>query len=108
MIADLFARVEEHFYACLTSSEHHDVARAMEKLKASLLAVEEYSEFAKDYEVLFLEMFQFEETSGSSLWEETPKLHSAIGEFIHLKNSYEDEFLEEVATLRLGQYFKMG
>ena len=103
----LFAKVEEHFYLCLTSAQDEEVARAMEKLKASLLEVETHSESAKNYPKLFLEMFQFKAIASWNLWNQTPKLYAAIGEFIHLKNPYEDEFREEVTRIGLGRYLEM-
>lgn len=106
MIDSLFAKVEENFYLCL-NSEERDIESAMEKLKESLLEVEKHSESAKNYSVLFLEMFQFKVISSCSIWAQTPKLYSAIGEFIHLKNPYEDEFREEVRRMGLGRCLEM-
>lgn len=103
----LFEKLEENFYRCLTSRRRDEVAVNLKRLEESLVEVGQYSECAKNYPVLFLEMFQFEEIASSSIWSKTPKLYSAIGEFIHLKNSYEDEFRDEIKRMRLGRFMKM-
>ncbi|WPU66555.1 hypothetical protein [Peredibacter starrii] len=103
----LFAKVEENFYRCLNSNHEEDMTMALEKLKASLVEAEVHSHSAKKYSKLFLEMFQFSETSSESLWAQAPKIYSAVGEFIHSRNSYEDEFREEVNRMGLGKYLEM-
>lgn len=103
----LFAKVEENFYRCLNTDREDDLAHAFEMLKASLIEAEAHSESAKRYSKLFLEMFQFTVTSSESLWAQAPKIYSAVGEFIHSRNSYEDEFREEVMRMGLGQCLEM-
>ena len=103
----LFAKVEENFYRCLNANREEDLTNALEMLKASLIEAEAHSESAKRYSELFLEMFQFTATSSESLWAQAPKIYSAVGEFIHSPNSYEDEFRDEVMRMGLGQCMEM-
>lgn len=102
-----FLKVEENFYRCLNSERQDEVNVCLKKLEQSLVEVEPYSEFAKNYPLLFLEMFQFEVTASRSFWSKAPKLYFAIGEFIHSRNPYEDEFRDEIKRMQLGRFMKL-
>ena len=108
MTSHLFKQVEENFMDCLNAGQSEQAITAMEKLKISLLAIEEYSEEAKNHSAIFIQIFQFELISSDPFWKQTPKLYAVIGEFIHELNSYESSFRNNVEQEGLGPLMKFS
>lgn len=103
MLSDeLFEKLEKDFHKCLDSKLEAETLPALMTLEESLIEVEAYSEMAKSYPTVFIEMFQFETISELSIWKRVPKLYAAIGEFIYKRSTHEDDFRVRVKRLNLG------
>jgi hypothetical protein len=104
----LFKEVEDNFQHCLKASQSEEAYRAIEKLKSSLVAVEEHSDSAQRYSTLFIQIFQFELIACDPVWKQMPRLHSKIGEFINDGRADEISFRNAVLEQGLGGFLKFA